>query len=720
MLDKRILLYNNNCYTMDNNQPVQSSQNSPLRWIAFIVIVLVLGAAGFSAVRNNSQNNSKNPNNSTQPSGTAVVPLSPHTLVYGSWTGSGSEITAIDLSTRNSTTLASLPIAIKKVSVVNPTSLIYIDGINNRDHGKRILLYDMENETETASIPASDGFGIDDYVLSPNKQFIAIWEVSFADGSEILQGGRSRVYAVSLSNPTSKQLLYDEVVTAPVHYPRAILNDGKVFADKFMPNDPTGNGWAYGMSVVNFDGTNQKDIDQMKEGTYATQPSLSPDGTLLVFAGYDGSLGDGKELDGGFRRAVLKSNTIETLNTTTLERKKLPNLPNSNTYAAAEWDRTINNIIVTAIPKGKSPELYRYSLASSSLSKIALPTTAYSFISQLSSSKLLVATTEDSQSSVGNLGETYAYLINQLYILDSSTDQVSSLQDGNNLVQYITTLSSDYFQNVLGTQTTPKGGGGNPAQPNVTVIDLFTDKPSKENLQLKTFLLKPELAPIRETQQALPKCRDLAAQQCAEQGSTDPNCAKTTFRSLFKSQAGVCYDSPLYLYGTEGDKVSVKIQTPVYNDTPIYSDGYNITLQVGGNMQVNGQVYSGINYDYRSNLRRITPPSKGTIVSRSGVEKVLREYAKKLGLNDKETTDLVRDGKEKVTSAYAFISFFDHETSSSILPLTFSPKPDNYLNVVFYFKLLGQKPNYTPTPPSFGKPISRWGLTAVEISSVVE
>ncbi|HVF69856.1 MAG TPA: hypothetical protein VNA13_04820, partial [Xanthomonadales bacterium] len=372
--------------------------------------------------------------------------------------------------------------------------------------------------------------------------------------------------------------------------------------------------------------------------------------------------------------------------------------------------------------------LSSYNLSTNSLSKISLPTNEirpYSFITQLSSDKLLLATTEDSPSSVGNLGEGYASLINQLYILDPATNQASSLREGNALVQYITTLPQNYFQSVLGVA---HAQGGNPADPNVTVIDLYSDKPSQENLQLKTFLMKPELAPVREQQQAdppakepgLPRCRDLAAQQCAEQGSTDPKCAKNTKKSLKANKEGVCYDSPLYLYGTAGDKVSVKVQTPVYNDIPNYSGGYDITLGAGGSMQVNGKLYDAINYDYRSNLRRVTPPTKGAVVSRSGVEKVLREYAKKLGLNDKETADLVKDGRTKVTSDYAFVSFFNHETSSSILPLAFTPKPDNYLNVVFYFKLMDQKPNYAPAAPSFGTPIARDGLTAVEVSSLVE
>lgn len=729
---------------MENNLPSASSSGSPLRWIAFIVIVLVLGGAGFAAVRNSPNPDNQNQNQAQNPSPSVTVgaPLSPHTLVYGSWVGNGSEITAVDLSTRRSATLALLPIKIKKVTILSPLSLLYIDETNTRDHGKSLKVYDFKRKIVTATIPSDTGFGIDDYMISPNKKFVAIWEVSFAEGSQVLQGGRSRVYAVNLDNPSVKKLIYDDTAGAntPVHYPRAILDDGKIFTDKFLPSDPNGGaGWAYGMSVANFDGSAKTDLPQMAHGTYGTQPVLSADGKSLLFAGYDGGNGPGTAIKNGFRQAILTPNTVEVLDTATLNRRELQNLSSANTYTSVNWGQSASKAILSVI--SESPDqsgLFTYNLATNTATAIKLPDSEqanYSYISQLTNDNLLIATIETSPSSIGNLGEGYSSLINQLYIFEPVANQASSLRF-NGLVQHISVLPQNYFRRVLGIA---HAQGGNPREPNVTIIDLYSDKPAEKNLQLKTFLMKPELAPVREEQQTeppqptppppgitapppppkqegLPRCRDLLTQQCADRNSKDPRCAQ-----LFSgNKDAVCYDSPLYLYGKSGDKVSVKIQTQVYNDTPTYSNGYNITLQENGKMQINGRVYSAINYDYRSNLKMLRPPTKGAFVARSGVERTLREYAGRLGLNEKETADLVRVGKTKVTSPYVFISFFDHETSSSILPLSFIPKPDNYLNIVFYFKLLDKKPDYTPVPPTFGKPIERTGLTAIEVSEIVE
>ncbi|HUQ85596.1 MAG TPA: hypothetical protein VM077_04685 [Candidatus Limnocylindrales bacterium] len=744
---------------MDKNEAAQTPRTNPLGWIAFIVIVLVLGAAGFTTVRNNpNSGNPVDPNQAQRPTPSGNTrPIAPNTIVYGSWTGSNSEITAVDLSSLNSSVIASLPISIKKVSVLNSNSLAYIDDTNIRDHGKQIKIYELKDKKEKANIPADNGFGIDDYILSPNKKFMAIWEVSFASGSEILQGGRSRVYAVDLSNPSLKRLLYDEVAnTTPIHYPKAILNNGKVFTDKFLPNDPSsGMGWAYGMGVIDFDGSNKKDVESMVHGTYGTQPFLSPDGNSLVFAGYDGSLGDGKVIKGGIRQALLTPNTVELLNTTTLQRSRLENLPNSNIYSNVFWDNLSGSIIVTLLSKidGESG-LFTYNTSSKSLKKVILPENSqppYAFISNLSPTISLIGISDDSRSSLANLGEEYAASLTTLYTQDSTTGDLQNIRLGNSLAQFITVLPSNYFQNVLGIAYAQ---GGNPGQPNVTIIDLYSDKPSQENLQLKTFLMKPALAPVREKQQSTPpkpttppntpnaptpvrslptltktvSCRDLATEQCLAMGYQEDSdgfrdCHSKAWdanRATKGTPEAVCNKSPLYLYGSTGEQVKVRVQATIYNDIPKYSDGYSVTLQEEGKMLVNGQSYEGLNYDYRSNLRRINPPTKGTIVPRMGVERVLREYSKKLGLNTKETDYLVKSGKNKVTTPYVFISFFDHETSTNILPLSFAPTPDNYLNVVFYFKLLNTKPNYSPIPQTFEKPINRSGFTAIEISEIVE
>ncbi len=702
--------------------------------------------------QNRQSQNDKIRNNTKIPESVKKAVSESNTFVYGAWRGKQTVISSVDLSSSKSTALATLPVNIKKVSVLSPKEIVYIDATNDRDHGNQINTYAIKEKKVTATIKASNGFGIDDYVLSPNKQYMAIWEVSMQPGSEVLAGGRSRVFAVKLSEPGTKYLLYDEIATNPIHYPRAVLDNGKVFTDKFRPNEPNGGaGWAYGMSVADFNGSNKKDVDSMQDGTYGTQPSLSPDGKYLVFSGYDNSLGDGKAVSEGFRQALLTPTTIELLDTTTLVRTKLTNLPNSDIYPSAEWGATPKDIVVSVISKSQNRDgLFKYDIEKQALTRLSLPDeNTYSLISSLSSNKYLIATSNDSLSSLGNLGSSYMQSLTKLYYYDASTNHAVKIPSDDPYIQYITTLPPKYFQSVLGMKAYAQGG--NPAEPNVTIIDLYSDTPTEENLQLKTFLFKPVLNEEREEQQSDPlptptpttpptaptqrptripfptrapfviretiNCRDLARAQCGK-GWNSGKCVERTRKQL--KEQGKCNQSPLYLYGQTGQNVHVQILTTVYNDNPVYKGGYDVTLGENGRMQIGGSNYQAITYDYQPNLRKITPPTRGVVANRSEIEKVLRSYAKKLGLNEKETNDLVNAGKTKTSSPYVFISFFDQKVSEQILPLSFKPRPDNYLNVVFYFKQLDEAPNYSLQPPVFPAPVKRTGFTAIEVSEIVE
>lgn len=670
-------------------------------------------------------------------------------MLYGAWTGQTSVIKAVDLGSSNSFLVATLPLEIKKVGVLSAQNLIFIDQIDIRDHGKRITVYNIKEKTANFSIPASSGYVIDDYVLSPDKKYLAIWEVQLNQANQILQGGKSRVYAVDLSRPTVKNLLYDEQssLTQPIHYPRAILNDGTVFADTFMPNDPNGGaGWAYGMSVVDFDGTNKRDIETMKAGTYSTQPSLSPDGKYLLFTGYDGSLGDGKAIKSGYRQALLTPNTVDVLNTQTLKRFTLPNLSKANTYSAADWEIQTGDVIITTLSKDPAQTgVYSYDLASKTASEITIPSpdnAAYGYVSKLNESKALIGLQDTNSTNLGNLGENYSYPYTQIALLDLPSNKVSFVSLQDTYAQYITLLPSNYFQSVLGIKTIAQ------AVPQPTFVDMFSSQnDKKENLQLYTFFLKSDLSKIRISQQSTPiqnipgisippnfkqnknspTCEQLAEQQCKEKDTSMTSevfedCVKTNKNNnkVTAKFEGKCHDSPLYLYGEEGKSVRVKIQTPIYNAVPASSGEYAITLGREGEMFINNKAFNSIAYDYQSGLRRIAPPTKGNVVANADVEGVLRDYAKRLGLNSKETADLVSAGQKKVTTPYAFVSFFTQEQSEQILPISFSPQPDNYLNVVFYFKLYETKPTFTPAVPNFPQPLNRVGFTAVEVSEMVE
>jgi hypothetical protein len=111
---------------------------------------------------------------------------------------------------------------------------------------------------------------------------------------------------------------------------------------------------------------------------------------------------------------------------------------------------------------------------------------------------------------------------------------------------------------------------------------------------------------------------------------------------------------------------------------------------------------------------------RARIVARQQLDNVLQDYGKKLGLNKKEINDLILVGKNQITAPFVFVSFFSPQISEDILPLAFTPQPDNYRNIVFYFKQYADHPLFTPQAPVFPAHLNRSGYTAVEISSLVE
>jgi hypothetical protein len=462
-------------------------------------------------------------------------------LVYGAWTSQSSVIRAVSLTTSQTTTIATLPLNVKKVHILSPTTLLYIDQTDTNDHGQRISIYNTTEKQIVTNIPAASGYGIDDYVLSPNKKYLAIWEVQFAQNAQTLQGGESRVYAVNLDHPSVVNLLYDETVTPtiPIHDPRAILNDGTVFTDQFIPNDTKGGtGWAYGMSIVDFDGTNKQDISSMTNGTYGSQPLPSADGNYLLFAGYDGT--DGTKVVNGYRQAVLNPNTVELLNTKTLARYKLPNLPDTNTYSDVQWDQQTDNIIMSILsPDATKMGVYSYDPEKLTLQQIPLPTVnnaAYGYVSQLPGNKTIIGTQSTDATNLGNLGTTYAYAYTQLAISETNgTLSYLSLEDP--FVQYITILPGNYFTPVLGDQTSNTTTIS--PQPTISYAIL-----QGNNTQQDTSFLKSTLASLRLQGLSSNACVTLGQARCSALGM-QPNSTEYSIcqkiEKVIPLTANACY-----------------------------------------------------------------------------------------------------------------------------------------------------------------------------------
>ena len=274
--------------------------------ILFVVAVLLLGGGVYAGI--NRVNNPQTGKAISEPSTTGTTGItSPNTIIYGVWAGNNSLIKAYNMEDKKNYTIVKLQQNIKRITAKMPDTLYFINNTNENDQGTEIAKYSISGKQQTTLVKAEEGYGIDDYFISPDGNYATTWEIHVNKGKTVLYGGKSRVYSVNLNNPAVKNLLYDEVANKPIHYPRGIMNNGTVITDMFLPN--SGPGWAYGMSSSDFGGLNKKDIISMVNGTYGRQPRMSYDGNQVAFAGYNGIFGSGTEQLKSIRRALIEPNT---------------------------------------------------------------------------------------------------------------------------------------------------------------------------------------------------------------------------------------------------------------------------------------------------------------------------------------------------------------------------------------------------------------------------
>lgn len=658
------------------------------------------------------------------PSPKALSPLADATIVYGYWTDNSSIVKALDLSTGKEAELMAVGKNVKHVKVISGKNLIYLKDTDIHDYGKELVIHNVENNEETTVIHADDGFGIDDYKVSPDGNFAAVWMAGTSSEKVQFSGSASRVYSVNTENG-EKHLLYDEISSAnvPVNYPLAVSDDGTVYTDKFLPN--SGAGWGYGMSVSDFKGLNKKEILEMKNGTYSTQPVMSRNGKYLAFAGYSGN--DGMEEKEGYRKALTIPDTLEFLELPSLNRKKIDTNLNNAIYSEISWNN-VSDDLQFEVYQNKSKNLktsfYSYSPSSKSLT-ILNDSPKLDFITVLSQGVYLMAQKFQNMSGIGNLGSGYDLSINKLYVVKDSEFAQNPIPISESPIQLIEIEPKSYFPVV--------------DQKGVSLNSL-----SDKQLKLQTFAIKPTLAPQRLLQQSnpppaettpnsppeLPECKTITYPQCNQLLGTnysqskdlseidDPAFADCMWQKQAEASAS-CLDSPLYLYGPTGTQVKVRVGTQANNfNVNTKNNILDATLGLNGTINVDGKSVPSISYDYFSKITKLSVPTKGWIVSDDKKTEKIKIIGQKLGLNKNEISDLV-SFISTVNAPYLFVSFYDQDASQAILPLYFDPEPEAYKNIVFYIKKMEEVSADLPAEPEVVT-FTRKGFTAVEISYIVE
>lgn len=676
--------------------------------LVIAVLAVVIGGAAYGISSNSKQPQNQNQNiGSNGPSaapneikGSAVLSPATKVLLYGTWSSNQSDIKGIDTQTGKAYEIAQLPTSVKHVSLLPNDKLLYINNLDSTERGSSLATYSLTDKTITTIAKADEGYGIDKYVVSGNGKYIVDWEVKPSAGSTALNGGDSKVYGIDTANPSQKHLIYSEVIDK-VHYIIAVSNEGKAYFDLFQTNVPMG--WSNGMSVADYTGANKQDIASMQAGTYGRVAVLSPDGKNLAFAGYDGSQGAGTDLINSAKRAIRVSNTVELLDTSTLQRTKLPGFSNTNKYDTVVFDKNTGNLAISQItPPQTSTDLLLYDINTKTQTKIP-NSTNLNYVASLSTTQNILSTPNNSESLWGNLGEVNAPTSSGYTSVDSANGKTTPYTIADAFMQTIDIVPGSSLQNALISELNDQNGG---------------DK----GLKMYTFQLKTDLVTQRKSQLGNAYVGNSSFSVTTAPSSSSAiqdisNSLTSSDTSGEENKSGSCKPA-IYLYPSKTENVTVKLglKGDLTYTKPVYpQDGWKVIANPDGSLVYNGEVIDYLYYEMKvadSDLASVRNSDKGYVVAYQDLGTFFGTLLPKLGLNNKEINGYKEYWlKALPKSPYYRISIVPVSLLNEYAKLSISPTPDSVVRVTLDFQPIDKKIELKePQLPSF----KRSGFTVVE------
>lgn len=180
----------------------------------------------------------------------------------------------------------------------------------------------------------------------------------------------------------------------------------------------------------------------------------------------------------------------------------------------------------------------------------------------------------------------------------------------------------------------------------------------------------------------------------------------------------------IYLYPTKPTNVSVKVTVPgkITVSIPKYEENVgwkDVLAYPDGTLTYQGKNYSELFYE--TVQERTPPPTSGWIVKRDDLKSKLTEITSLLGLNSKEQNEFLNYWLPRLNSLkkpYVFVSFFDPLIKDSVDKVDITPKPDNFIQFIMYFKGLDR--NQEVKSPTYPLIPQRTGFTAVEWGGILD
>lgn len=650
------------------------------------------------------------------------------TMVYGTWHGGRSEIHAINIDGTNDRMIASLPENIKDVHVLSKDQLVYISETDRRDHGRTIEIYNLGTGAKTTVAEARTGWGIDDIVISPDKTYVAWWEVKFAAGSDVLMGADSIVYTQQINAPRTQTLIVDETATAtaPIHYPLFFDGQNRLYVDSFIPN---GGGWNLGLFAVNPAEKNPQLTPVLKNSEFSSDPRPSQNGGSIVFSGYDPTAPEQRKLEnnGILRPAMVNPNQLTIMDLGNRQKTVIQASGGNVQFGSPIWSNSGGRIafLKYRLTNPTSP-IFRDANTFDGVKIFDIPTKNIISLPNLSGFETQIMRLIDNNliwgkatAEPGNLGDSYYPILTSISVFDVG-QMKNVVIKGEGMLQYIETLEGGTGGMLLASSVVPEGPPSREGTIGGTEGETTEDKQKDSDGETSSQPKFKVLSAVRGLQQNNPA--DNPALDAA--GSV----AKSDLKQVMECIAAMkgspnwfkCFDSPLYLYPEETTWVKIKITPPtrIFNAEPSYESEWLVLVENTGRIETpDGQVFEKISYEYASVIN--TPPTRGLVIAQGELEAGLENYALRLGLTGREVSDFVVFWMEKLPPAnYYFVSHFDSEAASRIISFEIEPRPDTFIQAVMYFRPLS-KPTRT-VAPEFEPVPERKGFVAVDWSGLID
>jgi hypothetical protein len=171
-----------------------------------------------------------------------------------------------------------------------------------------------------------------------------------------------------------------------------------------------------------------------------------------------------------------------------------------------------------------------------------------------------------------------------------------------------------------------------------------------------------------------------------------------------------CGKPVIYLYPETTTQISVKVGAEITKSEPPYQNGWEVTAEPSGKLNVAGKVYSSLYWEGQG--QEYPQINEGVVVKRSEVSNTIRAQLSELGLNDKEIADFLTFWMPKMPNkAYVRLSWLGTAQMNKLAPLSISPAPATLIRVFLDFAGLDQP---ISLPAQKLSSISRTGFTVVE------